>query len=59
MKKNLLLVTLFLTTTALAQKFEGLALTPPMGWNTWNTFAANIDERLIKETAQTMQGQNR
>ncbi len=54
MKKNLLLVTLFLTTTALAQKFEGLALTPPMGWNTWNTFAANIDERLVKETAQTM-----
>jgi alpha-galactosidase len=54
MKKTLLLATLFLTTTALAQKFEGLALTPPMGWNTWNTFAANIDERLIKETAQTM-----
>jgi len=54
MKKALLLTTLFLTTTALAQKFEGLALTPPMGWNTWNTFATNIDERLVKETAETM-----
>jgi alpha-galactosidase len=37
--------------TANAQKFEGLALTPPMGWNTWNTFASNINEALIRETA--------
>ncbi|HOK65667.1 MAG TPA: glycoside hydrolase family 27 protein [Anaerohalosphaeraceae bacterium] len=37
-----------------AQKFEGLAPTPPMGWNTWNTFAGNISESLIKETAQAM-----
>lgn len=33
-----------------AQKFEGLALTPPMGWNSWNTFAVNINENLIKQT---------
>ena len=33
-------------------KYEGLALTPPMGWNTWNTFQGNINETLIKETAQ-------
>ena len=33
-------------------KYEGLALTPPMGWNTWNTFAANINEDLIKQTAE-------
>ena len=25
-----------------AQKFEGLALTPPMGWNSWNTFETHI-----------------
>jgi alpha-galactosidase len=37
-----------------AQKFDGLALTPPMGFNTWNTFASNIDEALIKETADAM-----
>ncbi|BET68524.1 hypothetical protein ASA1KI_34420 [Opitutales bacterium ASA1] len=37
-----------------AQKFEGLALTPPMGWNSWNTFASNIDETLVKETAEAM-----
>lgn len=35
-------------------KFEGLAITPPMGWNSWNTFATNIDEKLIKETADIM-----
>ena len=39
---------------ALAQKFEGLALTPPMGFNTWNTFAKNINEALIMETADIM-----
>jgi alpha-galactosidase len=37
-----------------AQKFEGLALTPPMGWNSWNKFGVNIDERLIRETAEAM-----
>ncbi len=28
--------------------------TPPMGWNSWNTFGHNIDENLIKETAKAM-----
>ncbi len=37
-----------------AQKFEGLALTPPMGWNSWNTFQTNISEQLVKETADKM-----
>lgn len=37
-----------------AQKFEGLAQTPPMGWNTWNTFAGDINEALVKETAEAM-----
>ena len=31
-----------------------LAQTPPMGWNTWNTFARNINEQLIRETADAM-----
>ncbi|WP_328610345.1 alpha-galactosidase [Amycolatopsis sp. NBC_00345] len=35
---------------ALAQD-NGLARTPPMGWNDWNTFACNVDETLIKQTA--------
>ena len=37
-----------------AQKAEGLADTPPMGWNSWNKFACDIDERLIRETADAM-----
>ncbi|NDI98408.1 glycoside hydrolase family 27 protein [Flavobacterium sp. LaA7.5] len=35
-------------------KFEGLAMTPPMGWNSWNTFETNIDEELVKQTADIM-----
>lgn len=31
-----------------------LAKTPPMGWNSWNTFGENINEELIKETADAM-----
>jgi alpha-galactosidase len=54
MKKTLLLAAVCLTATVFAQKFENLALTPPMGWNSWNTFASNIDENLIKGTADTM-----
>jgi len=39
---------------ASAQKFDGLAATPQMGWNSWNKFACNIDEKLIRETADAM-----
>lgn len=42
------------THTQLAGKFEGLAMTPPMGWNSWNTFGTSIDEKLVKETADIM-----
>lgn len=31
-----------------------LAKKPPMGWNSWNTFGQNINEALIKETADAM-----
>lgn len=37
-----------------AQKFEGLAKTPPMGWNSWNTFATNINEKLVMEIADDL-----
>lgn len=33
---------------------NGLALTPPMGWNSWNHFACNVSESLIRETADSM-----
>ena len=49
-----LLMVVFFTTTLNAQKFQGLALTPPMGWNSWNKFACNVSEELIRETADAM-----
>ncbi len=52
--KKLIIAFLCLASSALAQKFQGLALTPPMGWNTWNTFASHIQESLIRETADAM-----
>ena len=39
---------------AAARKAEGLALTPPMGWNSWNHYGCNIDETLIKRTADAL-----
>ncbi len=31
-----------------------LAPTPPMGWNSWNAFAADIDEQKIRQIADAM-----
>ncbi|XP_008221112.1 PREDICTED: alpha-galactosidase 1-like [Prunus mume] len=33
---------------------NGLALTPPMGWNSWNHFNCKIDEKIIKATADAL-----
>ena len=33
---------------------NGLALTPPMGWNSWNIFYQNINETQIKQIADVM-----
>ena len=41
-------------TWAQGEKWEGLARTPQMGWNTWNKFANRINEKLIRETADAM-----
>jgi len=35
-------------------KFEGLADTPQMGWNSWNCFMTDINEDLIKGTIDVM-----
>jgi len=47
-------VSILLSPVAVGQKFQGLALTPPMGWNSWNTFACNVDEVLIREAADAI-----
>ena len=33
---------------------NGVALTPPMGWSSWNTFRNRINEKLIIDTAKAM-----
>jgi len=50
MKKGFYILLMMLTGSHLlfAQKFEGLAQTPPMGFNTWNTFQTNINEAMLK-----------
>ncbi len=33
---------------------NGLAKTPPMGWNSWNKFACDVNEKLIRDVADSM-----
>jgi len=33
---------------------NGLALTPPMGWNSWNKFACHVTEKIVREQADAM-----
>lgn len=54
MKKIFLLLTYFISLNICAQKFEGLALTPPMGWNSWNKFQTNINAQMVIQIADAM-----
>lgn len=58
MKKYILSLSLsmMLPLGAIAQQTprNQLAPTPPMGWMTWNLFKGNINEQLIRETADAM-----
>jgi alpha-galactosidase len=45
---------LFISLVSFSQKFENLALTPPMGWNSWNKFACDVNEKMIRETADAL-----
>lgn len=33
---------------------DQLALTPPMGWNSWNPFGARVSDKVLRETADAM-----
>jgi alpha-galactosidase len=35
---------------------NGLAKTPPMGWNSWNKFAGRVDDAAVREMADAMAG---
>ncbi len=45
---------IFAFTASSGQKFENLAQTPPMGWNSWNKFGCNVSEKLIMQMADQM-----
>ena len=56
-RKAILLFILFVLTvlSLSANALEnGLARTPPMGWNSWNKFECNVNENLIKQMADAM-----
>ncbi len=57
MKKYFLLFSLLCLSNFVqvrAQKYEELAKTPPMGWNSWNKFACDINEEIIRGVADQM-----
>ncbi|HEY5080309.1 MAG TPA: glycoside hydrolase family 27 protein, partial [Opitutaceae bacterium] len=55
MKRSaLLLAFAALAASSGADPSGGLAPTPPMGWNTWNTFQCECSEKLVRETADAM-----
>ncbi len=35
-------------------RYNGLAKTPPMGWNSWNKFQNHVSDRLVREIADAM-----
>ena len=53
-KKFIVVILVLVSTFTYSQKFEGIAITPPMGWNSWNKFGCDVNEQLIKEIADAM-----
>jgi alpha-galactosidase len=54
-KATLWLIAFLLLSLAPARALEnGLARTPPMGWNSWNKFGCDVSEKLIKEMADAV-----
>ena len=55
MRKAFLAVAVLLTFSIPSLAWDnGLAKTPPMGWNSWNKFACNVSEDLIKSVADAV-----
>jgi len=55
--RSLILLLFFslLVSVSLGRALEnGLARTPPMGWNSWNRFACNVNEDLVKSAADAL-----
>ena len=50
----ILILILIDTNQDFSQSFDDLALTPPMGWNSWNYFGCNVSESMIRAQADAM-----
>src|ERR1700688_2104315 len=50
----LVILTVVMVSTSGRALDNGLALTPPMGWNSWNKFGCNVSEDLLKSMADGM-----
>ena len=51
---RVLLAAVFVLSALPALAAERLALTPPMGWNSWNKFGCDVSEKLMKEMADAL-----
>ena len=55
MKRFIFIAGLLFFLNSYSQKFNSLALTPPMGWNSWNKFGCDgINEKVIRDVANVM-----
>ena len=56
LRKSLLLVAVFLLASlnTMANNRDSLALTPPMGFMTWNKYKEDISEQLIRQIADKL-----
>jgi alpha-galactosidase len=53
--RYLLWLLVLIAINAASQKFENLALSPPMGWNSWNYFGCDhVNEKVIREITDAM-----
>ncbi len=53
-KSHILAILIFLSTTLFGQNFNDIALTPPMGWNSWDCFGSTVTEQEVKANADYM-----
>jgi len=54
MNRLIFFVILLSSVPILPAQDTALALTPPMGWNSWNKFGCDVSEELIRQTAGAM-----
>ena len=54
MKRTLLILCCLAGFGAHGQKYDQLASTPQMGWNSWNKFQGRVSKALIREVADAM-----